>query len=491
MTTRSIKRSRTGNYYTYRNALVGNTTYSPGVIITGGMLSSDSTYYYRVFTASGTLTISNGNLTADILVVAGGGGGGSNHAGGGGGAGGLQGFASQSLISGSYTITVGSGGVGGGGTNGVGTNGTNSQFGALTASVGGGGGGSEVTGAVSSTGGSGGGGSGTYWKGLGSAGTTGQGSKGGDGSGTNSGSSGAADYGGGGGGGGATAIGANGSGNNVGANGGNGGAGDASYASWATATGTSSGGYAGGGGGGSWSTTSSSGGIGGGGAGGNTNVGEGTAGLISSGGGGGGSAASAVTGHSRTGGNGGSGIVIIRYLKSAVTAYQADFELIGTVILTSTQATVTFNGIPQDYKHLQLRYVSRNDNAGGVGNQTLRFNNDSAANYSWHELYGGGTSVGSGSSASATSIGATWDSGNALPSNVFVAGITDILDYTSTSKYKTVRGFSGLASSSGGQGAKLGSGSWRNTAAITSISVAPFGGNYVSGSRFSLYGVRG
>ena len=74
----------------------------------GGTLSSDSTYYYRAFTASGTFEVSNGPLVADILVIAGGGGCGSSY-GGGGGAGGLLYFTSQSL-SGSYTVTIGGGG---------------------------------------------------------------------------------------------------------------------------------------------------------------------------------------------------------------------------------------------------------------------------------------------------------------------------------------------------------------------------------------------
>jgi hypothetical protein len=89
-------------------ALYGVTVAGPTV--TGGTPYSSGGYNYRVFTANGSLVVSGGSITADILVVAGGGGGGSagSGRGGGGGAGGLIGFNSQSL-SGTYSITIGAG----------------------------------------------------------------------------------------------------------------------------------------------------------------------------------------------------------------------------------------------------------------------------------------------------------------------------------------------------------------------------------------------
>ena len=60
-----------------------------GPTVTGGTLYTSGGYNYRVFTGNGTLTVSGGTLTADVLVIAGGGGGGYDD-GGGGGAGGLS-----------------------------------------------------------------------------------------------------------------------------------------------------------------------------------------------------------------------------------------------------------------------------------------------------------------------------------------------------------------------------------------------------------------
>ena len=244
-------------------------------------------------------------VTASYLQVAGGGSGGAaggwtNYGPGGGGAGGLlSGTTSLSLAS-SYTVVVGAGGAGSVATSSQafnGTQGSNSQFGVLTAAVGGGYGAcpstSYGTGAGGNGGSGGGGFSGSAGIGAGGTATSGQGNNGGASS--NAG-------GGGGGGGGAGAVGATGSAGASGA----GGAGTAS-----TITGSSVI-YAGGGGGGaSNSNSAGAGGTGGGGTGG-AYQGNGNAGTANLGAGGGGSGA----GNSATtviSGNGGSGVVIISY----------------------------------------------------------------------------------------------------------------------------------------------------------------------------------
>ena len=292
--------------------LIGGTTYAAGSIFTlygvasaavsnakatgGNIITTDGTYWYHAFKASGTFTPSVA-LTADVLVIAGGGSSGAstggNYTSGGGGAGGYLKHASQSLTATNYTVTIGGGGTG----TSVGTNngnqGSNSQFASLTASVGGGFGGANGSG----NGGSGGGSS--VGNATGGTATSGQGFAGGGGG------SGAANYTGGGGGG-AGAIGSNGTSSNGGA----GGAGTNADSSWLTATGTGVSGYvAGGGGGASWGAgLGGVGGSGGGGlGGGNSTQGAGVAGTVNTGSGAGGG------GNGYAGGAGGSGLVIVRY----------------------------------------------------------------------------------------------------------------------------------------------------------------------------------
>jgi hypothetical protein len=291
-------------------------------VLTGGTISSDSTYFYRTFTSSGTLSVSAFAVSGDVLVIGGGGGGGAAGGGsmsGGGGAGGLRAFTGQNLAPGSYTVTVGAGGGFGAGDVSSGASGSNSQFGSLTNSTGGGGGGRESSNANGKNGGCGGGGGdgGNNWgKGLGGTGSIGfNGGRSWTGSyfsGNNAFPAAA------GGGGGMGSAGAN----AASATGGNGGNGTDSHASWLSAIAPQMSGVAG------WTTATASGFIAGGGGGGGQTVNTG------SGGSGGGTASSSNTNAttntgsggggqrqgSQGGGSGGSGIVIVRYLKSAVGA---------------------------------------------------------------------------------------------------------------------------------------------------------------------------
>jgi hypothetical protein len=279
-------------------SLYGIASAEVGAKATGGVISSDASYWYHTFLASGTFTPTQ-SLSCDYLVVAGGGGGGSTY-GGGGGAGGYRtsiGGSPLSLSATGYTVTVGAGGAGiaSGQANSAG-NGNNSVFSTITSTYGGGGG-NDVSPRNGAAGGSGGGGSTT----TGGAGNLGafspvEGYAGGTGA--SSGNYGS------GGGGGSSVVGTNG----TTTTGGNGGAGTANSISGSSVT------YAGGGGGG----TFQGGTIGAGGAGGGGNAGAaggnnvGIAGTANTGGGGGGAS---YQSSSVNGGAGGSGIVIVRYAK--------------------------------------------------------------------------------------------------------------------------------------------------------------------------------
>ena len=295
---------------------------SVAAIITGGTLSSDSTYYYRTFTGTGNLIVSSNSLNADILAIAGGGAGGP-HQGAGGGGGGVVYFANQSLSPATYSVEVGGGGTSSQNLQGTQTNGINSSFASLAAAVRGGAGGMGSTNGAS--GGSGGGGGGANASPTGTGGSSTQtgtgatafyGNAGGNGSVGNTTATG-------GGGGGAGAAGANAVNN---AQAGAGGIGTSVFSTWgsATLTGQNVNGtyyYAGGGGGGAderGSGTAGAGGSGGGGAGvKGTSPTTATSGTANTGGGGGGGSAG-DGGVQTTSGAGGSGIVIIRYTKASV-----------------------------------------------------------------------------------------------------------------------------------------------------------------------------
>jgi hypothetical protein len=292
--------------------------------VTGGTLSSDATYYYRTFTGSGNLVVSNTSLPVNVMVVAGGGAGGHNspangyhQGGGGGGAGGLR-VVSTTAATGTNSITVGGGGSASGYSV---TNGVNSSALSIESSGGGYGCFNPNSGqGPANSGGSGGGASrDSTTPGSGNTPSTSP-SQGNTGGGIVGGNPGA-------GGGGAGEVGGNAGSSTPG----NGGSGSNAYSSWLTAisssmsgvsgwtSATGSGYIAGGGGGGAGNTNSgtSSGGAGGGAGQPSYNGSNGVAGITNTGGGGSGSSAN-TNPNGYQGGPGGSGLVVVRYTKASV-----------------------------------------------------------------------------------------------------------------------------------------------------------------------------
>jgi len=303
--------------------------YAGSLLAEGGTIVTSGNYKLHIFTGSGSFTVTSvpsSGAYVDWLVVAGGGGGGGRHGGGGGGGGVVYVSQSTILTTGTYTVTVGAGGVGAL-TDVVGGNGANSSFGAYGTGVGGGGGGTYVgndTRIAGQPGGSGGGaGHGPTSGGSKTQGTSPYGTTYGNAGGNNPGNAQE-----GGGGGGAGGVGFDGQSQTIGGAGGPGislpiyndyyWAGGGGGAGWEQPAGV--GGIGGGGGGGAGSvpsTTYAGGGsalnTGSPGVGGGSGEVSGGAGGTNTGGGGGGSGQYGYASYNGHGGNGGSGIVIIRY----------------------------------------------------------------------------------------------------------------------------------------------------------------------------------
>ena len=176
------------------------------------------------------------------------------------------------------------------------------------------------------------------------------------------------------------------------------------------------------------------------------------------------------------------------------TASTSNFFLISQQVLGSTSATVTFSSIPNTYKSLQLRVLAR-DTGGGAAQDAgylVNFNSDTGNNYTWHKLQAFGS--GSVSAIGYVSENLTFSFGNAsngTTSGVFGVSVYDIIDYSSTSKYKTTKYFGGM-NDNGTTAASymgLGSGLWMNTSAINNILITAGVTAFASGSKFSLYGV--
>ena len=153
-------------------------------------------------------------------------------------------------------------------------------------------------------------------------------------------------------------------------------------------------------------------------------------------------------------------------------------------------ASITFSSIPSTYKHLQVRGLVRDTNTGtSIGGFAYQLNGDSGSNYAWHLLKGDGTSAASTGSATTMFLNSTFGApADGTLANAYGASVLDILDYASTSKYKTARRLEGVdLNGSGSVG--IVSGVWMNTAAVTSVSIIAAFTGFKQYSTFALYGI--
>ena len=156
------------------------------------------------------------------------------------------------------------------------------------------------------------------------------------------------------------------------------------------------------------------------------------------------------------------------------------YTQIASTTLGSAAASVTFSSIAGTYTDLVLIMMPIKDNANSP---YLRFNGDTASNYSQTYLEGNGTTAvsarGSNQSFGYINLNATPE----VNGNIIV----NIMNYANTTTFKTYLARTNQA----GTATDTVVGLWRATpAAISTILIASSnGGNYLAGSTFNLYGI--
>jgi hypothetical protein len=159
------------------------------------------------------------------------------------------------------------------------------------------------------------------------------------------------------------------------------------------------------------------------------------------------------------------------------------YEPISSQTLGTATATVTFSSIPQTYTDL-IFIISA---ASTVAQDPFcRLNSDSGTNYSYTTLTGNGGSASSARGTNQTSMSLNYfgSDSTTLGEN---ARVIQFLNYSNTTTYKTMVARGGRGNT---DGLSLMINLWRNTAAITSVVFSPSSGNYITGSTFTLYGIK-
>ena len=175
-----------------------------------------------------------------------------------------------------------------------------------------------------------------------------------------------------------------------------------------------------------------------------------------------------------------------------VPAPLGDFESIATVTVGSGAASsIDFTSISQDFQHLQIRVLSRDNRAATINSVFYRLNSDTGSNYAYHVLAGDGSSASAGATTSASFTYGMVETSASTSANIFTVAVIDILDYSNTNKYTTIRTLQGYDSNGSGN-IRFNSGLWMNTAGVTDIKIFPDGAaSFVQYSHFALYGIKG
>jgi hypothetical protein len=190
----------------------------------------------------------------------------------------------------------------------------------------------------------------------------------------------------------------------------------------------------------------------------------------------------------------GAGITLSTTTTSLTIASSGGMSFITSSAGNGTTGSITISGITQSgFSHL-MAFVSGRSTAGSspAVNVNMTFNGDGGSNYDQHGTQINNTTNGNLAAAAGTSIGVGLVPWSAAAASMAGHGEVTILNYTNTSLFKggpfsrsTIGATSVDATWITGQGRCQ----WRSTASITSITFALSSGSFATGSIVSLYGL--
>lgn len=165
------------------------------------------------------------------------------------------------------------------------------------------------------------------------------------------------------------------------------------------------------------------------------------------------------------------------------------------IVVIATQnptgtGTVTFSSLGS-YTHLKVVYSARGTQVATSTAITTTINADGGSNYDRETTQASGTTMSVAETLASTPFTFLAISAASAPTGAVGAGEIEFYDYRGTTFFKTyqARWYLKTTDSTGGLLLRTAGGTWKSTAAITSISFVLASGNYASGSVFTLYGV--
>lgn len=165
------------------------------------------------------------------------------------------------------------------------------------------------------------------------------------------------------------------------------------------------------------------------------------------------------------------------------------YTLISSNVLSSSAASVTFSSIPATYTDLVVRYSARTISGGTSDAPELTINGSSASDYSTTRLFGTGSSASSSRYSNFAYWYAFGTNGGGSTSDTFGSNEIYIPSYTA-SQNKAASQFGIFENNATAAGINALAYLYRNTAAISSLTLSFTYTSFASGSSFYLYGIK-
>lgn len=165
---------------------------------------------------------------------------------------------------------------------------------------------------------------------------------------------------------------------------------------------------------------------------------------------------------------------------------------VADVTLGASATSVNLSAIPSGFRSLCLRVVGRSSAAGATDNIRVQVNGDTAANYDYQVLSTSGGALSAAEAYGATAVVMVGFSTAASPANRFGSCELWVPDYVSAGEKSMLlvnNRFKGdLVADLTVQSIAA---FWRSTAVVSSLQLTMTSGQFVAGSRFTLYALGG
>lgn len=161
--------------------------------------------------------------------------------------------------------------------------------------------------------------------------------------------------------------------------------------------------------------------------------------------------------------------------------------------LGGSAASFDLTSIPQTYNHLMIVAYLRGDTAAAGVQVLMQVNGDTGATYSSQTVDASAATVTAAESITSTSARAGRAAANTAPANSFTHLDIMLANYAQASNNKVWRAVASSRETAVGGGIVIENCSGQyfsgSIAAITRLTIFPFAGNFVAGSRVTLYGL--